>query len=79
MPDRERQSRSVIIRVEEHQPSVGHVDATGSGSDREDRKRERLLETPTVHRPVEIAQCAHLGAVMADLVEDAYKDLVAQD
>jgi hypothetical protein len=39
----------------------------------------RLLETPTVHRPIEIAERADLSAVVADLIEDADKDLVAQD
>jgi hypothetical protein len=58
---------------------MGHVDATGSCLDHEDRRREWLLETPTVHRPVEIAQRADLGAVVADLIEDADEDLVAQD
>jgi hypothetical protein len=43
------------------------------------RKRGRLLETPTVHRPIEIAERADLSAVVADLIEDADEDLVARD
>jgi hypothetical protein len=39
----------------------------------------QLLETPTVHSPIEIAQRADLGGVVADLIEDADEDLVAED
>ena len=39
----------------------------------------QLPEIPTNYSAVEIAQRADLGGVVADLIEDADEDLVAED